>query len=266
MNLNSRLVQIYYDLQNILTEIKDSYENPLFQYINIWDNQVKNSIEGNTYSFATPAIFIEFNLNEAKPLMGGFTSYPNTLISFHIINNSLNVDEKLEQNLTVFALRDIVFAKMNGKALTFANAMMPNYESQDFAHDNTYEYILSFSTNFIDSKGAYDDLGKKSFGLLTNPTLNLNIIKYWYSKKEYKAYFTSLVNLVYYRGDIYLCKEDNNDELFDLEKWVLVKPWIPKVSYNQNEFVIINNFVYSCINANTDDVFIESNWQLIFNP
>lgn len=174
----SRKKQIYLDIQEIFKSIKDSKGIMIFKYFNIWDNQIDEAILGKTYSFMTPAVFIEVNTGEGNTLGGGYTSYPKCEITLHIVDNFLNSDETLEQNLEVFDLRDISKSKLNRKTLSSCSALMNILDMEDFKHDNIYKYRLGFLTNFIDDKGSlYDTDADDSltFDTLVNPTINISV-------------------------------------------------------------------------------------------
>lgn len=127
-----------------------------------------------SYSFDTPAIFIEFDLGTATIGMQGVTFYPDTLLSFHLVETLLNAGDTMEQNLPIFDTRDLIKKTFNGAQISFCSSMMCVSDKQDFKHDNVYKYVITFKTQFIDNSGSNIDKGE-NYSELINPTLEVNI-------------------------------------------------------------------------------------------
>jgi len=207
--MSSRIKQIYTDILLILEDMD-------WKYKNIYDNQTDEMIIGSSYSFLTPAVFIEFDLGQAVQGNGGFTFYPDTLLSFHIVDTLLNDGDNMEQNLGIFDLRDSIKKKFTGSKVSFCSAMMCVSDKKDFKHNNVYKYIVSFKTQFIDNSGSDIDKGEQWL-ILTSPTLGLTVVWSWVSGKQYE-----IGNRVGVEGIGYSCIEANNDKVFDPSKWELI--------------------------------------------
>lgn len=260
----SRIKQLHLDLLAAVNSLVDSKGKKIFKYCNIWDNQIDEMILGSNYAFALPALFIEFIPGECKMMGMGMSQYPQTEITFHIVNQILDGNnDTMERNLPIFDLRDLVKAKFVGFGISFCSNLMCCYDKLDYKHGNTYKYLLSFNCNFIDSKGSgFDPDSGLVWGYLDNPTLNINIVHEWISGKFYNvadAIQGQFANVVIYRGQIYQCSNPNFDIIFDSNNWFPVNLWTPR-QYNYGDMVLYYSYVYSCVVPNNDTVFNSNNW------
>lgn len=265
----SRTAKIYTDLLDIVKSISNTddpnrpSDYPYFVYCNVWDDQIDESILSENYAFNYPACFIEVDLGEGVQWMAGMSSYPDTIISFHIVGYLLDGgNDNMEQNLTIFEIKDLIKSKILGKNPSYCSSLQVCADKQDFKHKGVYKYVLSFRTNFIDKAGSdYDPLGRdQKFGYITDGTINLNSFKLWESGNDY----TSGLNAISYRGSIYLCIISNSDDSFDEGKWELIPIWKPKNSYIVNDLVAFGSSIYECSTDNSDEVFNPSNWNKIY--
>lgn len=239
-------------LKKDIGRIKDL---PIFKYFNIWNSLIDGYILGDVYSFNCPAIFLEIQLGKPTNLGRGYTSYPECILRFHIISNLLDSGNgNMEQNEEVFDLRDLIVELFNGSGkISRCSSLMIEEDVMDYQHKNIYKYIVSFKTNFIDTKGS--NLCKATYGYLVNPTLNLNIFKSWFSQSTYIVGKT-----IVYRGKIYICKVENSDVLFNLDNWDLVSDWFKGNTYLVDSYVAYNSDVYKCLVENSDSTFNPTNW------
>jgi hypothetical protein len=265
----SRTAKIYTDLLDIVKSIPNTIntdrtiQDPYFIYCNIWDIQIDESILGSNYAFNYPACFIEVDLGEGTQWMAGMSSYPDTIISFHIVGYLLDGgNDNMEQNIPIFTIKDLIKSKILGKNPSNCSSLQVCADKQDFKHKGVYKYILSFRTNFIDKCGSdYDPLGRdQQFGYITDGTMNLNSFKLWESNNDY----TSGLNAISYRGLVYLCVISNSDIDFDVSKWELINIWTPSISYQVFDLVAFGSSIYECAIANSDDVFNVANWNKIY--
>jgi hypothetical protein len=94
------------------------------------------------------------------------------------VHEYLNEDGTFEQDLEIFDLRDKILALLSQYQPTACSPLACISEEQDFDHDNLYHYILSFITNFTDSKASPYDIGRGIFIESEPPTtLELNVYK-----------------------------------------------------------------------------------------
>lgn len=168
MALQSRIKQVFLDINNIAKSIldktqpakKDVYPK-LFKYINIWDMQVDEMIQSDknkNYSFNTPSFFVQIELGEGVDWRQNFTSYPNAIIRFYLINQVLNSGDDMEQNLKIFDIRDQTVTAFKNSQISWCSDIILFEDEMDYKHGSIYKYKLGFKTNFIDSKGSIYDV------------------------------------------------------------------------------------------------------------
>ena len=259
----SRIKQIYLDCNTILlsmTKMVSGKAVSIWSYINIYDNQIEEMMSGENYSFGTPACFVEFNPGDAKNGGLGITMYPDCVLTFHIIAQSLDGGgDTMEQNLDIYDLRDAVKLAFTNNKVSFCSALMSVVDKQDYKHNNIIKYSLSFKCNFIDNS-SYVLFTKNPpvWGAISNGTINLGTYNEWIS-----GYTYSVFNLVMYDGIIYMCVTGNSDTVFTISNWERMNTWLPNTSYSVGDFVLWNQNLYQCSIANKDVLFIISNWTLI---
>jgi hypothetical protein len=163
----SRIKQVNLDILQIAKSILDNSKPKvkglypkLFNYINIYDSQIDEMIQttGNKgYSFRTPSFFIQITLGEAVPMMDNFTSYPNTILRFYLVNQLLNAGDDMEQNLQIFDIRDKFVNTFKNCSISWCSSPILYEDEMDYKHGSIYKYKVAFKTCFIDSIGSYLD-------------------------------------------------------------------------------------------------------------
>lgn len=142
-------------IKDILTQLGKITE---LNFIRVWNNQVERLEKDENYSFLMPAAFIEvISPNSYLPIGEGF-SEGDIVFSIHLVAEELDAgDGTMDQNLTIFILRDKVIGVLNRFQATGCSLMYLISEQQDYDHTNVYHYTLDFKCSFIDSKGSpYD--------------------------------------------------------------------------------------------------------------
>lgn len=265
--MSIRLKQVNLSAIALADEIMNDEEtpSPLFIYRNVWNNQIDEAIYGNTYSFASPAIFIEVQTGKGGSTGGGVMAYPEFMIAFHIYHMSLDGEfGTMEQNVSVFDIAEKIKDKFNfSRKVSWCNALQLQEDTPDYKHGNVYKYIIAYKCHFTDVAGSDFDFAHSgvTYGYLTNPedALDLNIFFAWDSEMSYVA----LKDAVSYRGKAYLCKTSNNDTEFNENNWYLIYPFIGGVEYVIDTYICHDNHIYKCTTANSDTIFTLANWQLI---
>lgn len=256
----SRIKQVFIALLQQCSTIKedDKLKSDSFKYYNVWDNQIDDMISGKSYSFNLPAVFVEIIFGEGVTLGHGFTSYPDTLINFHIAHELLNDGDFMERNLDVFDYRDKIKKKFNlNKSVCFLSRLLHVGDKLDYKHGNVYKYIISFKTNFIDSPTGDSDSNSGDLkGVIK--TLNISVFPYWQSGGNY----TANVSVVSRQNAFWLCITDNTDETFTDVNWVKCSGWFKK-KFLVDDYTTFEQHVYKCTVDNEDSVFNPSNWTLI---
>jgi hypothetical protein len=78
----------------------------------------------------------------------------------HIVMEQLDAaDGTMEQNLTIFDLKDTVVALLSGQRPPGCSSLFSTREEQDFKHTNVYHFKVHFKCGFIDSIGSPFDAG-----------------------------------------------------------------------------------------------------------
>ena len=154
---------------NVINEIVAELRKiPELKLVTIWNNQFNYMEDGEIYSFPMPCAFVEVSADNFEQL-GDRYQAGDISIKIHIgqdFYNGTNIDE----NLTIFVLRDLVVRKLSLFKPTTAGAMVKTSEKQDFQHSNVYHYEIDFKTHYIDNTDVDADI-------LTAPPLALQINK-----------------------------------------------------------------------------------------
>ncbi|HXR84326.1 MAG TPA: hypothetical protein VN722_08460 [Hanamia sp.] len=168
-------------IQDILTKLTAiSVTNADLQsvglFARIWNNQLKNIRDGKDYTWPRPAAFVEVVSPAIYEIIGlGFRS-SDLGIRIHLIHDFYNQDGTLEQDLSIFDIRDTVLLNLSQYCPTACGPLNCVNEEQDYDHDNLYHYILEFSTNFTDSKGSPFDPALNNYDETANPNLDASIV------------------------------------------------------------------------------------------
>lgn len=124
----------------------------LFKKIAIWNNQVKYEKNGEGYSFLTPACFVEFKQNNSINLGAGFNLCEYDII-LHLIDTQLNNNNKLDQNIKIFDIRNKVKHTFNNYTPSRMGKVLFVSDLQDFDHDNLYHFCLTYKGALLDNYG-----------------------------------------------------------------------------------------------------------------
>lgn len=136
-------------INEILTQLRTISELKL---VTIWNNQFEYIENGEIYSFPLPCVFVEVSADSFEQLGNGYQA-TDINIKIHIgqdFYNGANIDE----NLTIFVLRDLVVKKLSLFKPTTSGAFVKISEKQDFQHSNVYHYEIDFKTHYIDNTNA----------------------------------------------------------------------------------------------------------------
>jgi hypothetical protein len=147
----ANLGALYTSLLNRVKEITQ------LQFVHIWNNQLQQLADGETYVYPFPCAFVEI-LTPADylPLGGGF-SVADITVRIHIGHEEYDAGGgNFEQNVNVFTYRDLVVNKLNLFQPTGASSLMRSAELQDYVHTNIYHYQIDFRTAFVDTAGVQE--------------------------------------------------------------------------------------------------------------
>lgn len=136
----------YWD--NVRHEIEET--NYVFRTVKIYNSHIERIIRGQMSKPSGPTCFVEIEEENVKQLGKQITASDLT-IKFHILQTELDSsDGQLDQNLSIFSLRDTVKRWFSGFKLSKGGRFLWNNEDEEYRHINIYHYILSFRTYFID--------------------------------------------------------------------------------------------------------------------
>ena len=163
----------------------------LFQWVAIWNNQIRQWKTGKGFPVQRPCCFIEMDLGQASAMGLGVTLYRDVKIKFHIVDWQVDAgDGTLDQNAEVFIWRDLLKTNMERFFPQHCGAMTTLNEEQDYEHTGVYHYMITFKTSLSDLQGSVLDPDQTTVILTPppgpdgslwgwNPTLNLDDESSW---------------------------------------------------------------------------------------
>tara|TARA_R110000782_G_scaffold88633_1_gene170923 strand:- start:416 stop:883 length:468 start_codon:yes stop_codon:yes gene_type:complete len=122
------------------------------EFATVWNNQFQYIEDGESWSFPMPCAFVEIDSSDLTQLLGSIQG-SDLNIKIHIGQNVLN-GVNMDENLTIFALRDLVVKEFNRWKPTTGSEFMKIAERQDYSHTNVYHYEIDFKTHYIDVTAA----------------------------------------------------------------------------------------------------------------
>lgn len=138
---------------------------PGVAFVDVWNDQVKEEIDGETFAFPLPAYFLEIKNPENMVQLGRGVTQSNIDVDIHIMMDKLNnVDQGLpdgggaiSQNLDIFDLKAVVATALFGFKPAGGGIFYRTKREQDFKHTNVYHGVIGFKGAFIDTTGSYYD-------------------------------------------------------------------------------------------------------------
>lgn len=127
----------------------------LFQWVAVWNNQLKQWKTGKGFPVQRPCCFIELDLGKAQSMGLGVSLYADVCIKLHIVD--WEIDEgngTLDQNLEVYGYRDLLKTAMSKFFPLHCGCLNMISEDQDYEHTGVYHYIIEFKTSFSDLQGS----------------------------------------------------------------------------------------------------------------
>jgi hypothetical protein len=159
-------------INNAILDIKGQLQT-LIGFSRIWNNQFRYMEEGKVESFPMPCTFIEVVMPQDHSQLSSGVTESDVTFKIHIGQNEYDAqDGTLEENKSIFALRDQVVKSLTYYEPSGCSRLMKIREEQDYEHSNVYHYIVEFQCSFIDTTGQLDQFYKQP------PTdLNLTVTK-----------------------------------------------------------------------------------------
>lgn len=156
------------------------FDGSAISFIQQWNNQLESlkakDTEANImYSFSLPALFIEFVNLETEQLGNGNQLYANLVVRIHILHRQEDAgDGTMEQNLTVFSLRDAVQIALQNFRPPGASEFIRQKQEMDYHHNNIYHYVMDYGCTLVDTLTNQPVNGISDSGPIT-PEINLTI-------------------------------------------------------------------------------------------
>jgi hypothetical protein len=139
-------------INEIVTQLRTITELKL---VTIWNNQFNYMDDGEIYSFPFPCAFVEISAEGFEQLGNNYQA-TDIVVKVHIGNDFYN-GSNIDENLTIFVLRDLVVKKLSRFKPTTAGDLVKKSEKQDFQHSNVYHYEIDFITHYVDTTNATID-------------------------------------------------------------------------------------------------------------
>lgn len=124
------------------------------KYCRVWNNQFKYIEEKKIEAFSFPCAFVEVIMPNNYNQLGCGITQSDVTFRIHIGAVEFDAgDGTMEQNLSIFALRDEIIALLTNFQPTACSNLMHTGDGQDFEHTDIYHYTIDFICSFIDDKG-----------------------------------------------------------------------------------------------------------------
>jgi hypothetical protein len=162
---------------NAISDVKDVVQG-ITGFCRIWNNQFQYMEEQQIESFPFPCGFVETLMPQTHSQLS--SGYTESDVTFKIHIGAVEYDAQdgtLEQNTSVFALRDAVVSALTYYAPRGCSPLMKISEEQDYQHTNVYHFIINFQCGFVDSSGAkipLEKLAPTDLETIVNYTNNIN--------------------------------------------------------------------------------------------
>lgn len=173
------ITPIFQGLQSELTgkiTVQNGDYKQVAPYCRIWNGQIYKEVDGKTYDFPKPALFVEIIPDIEYQPLGLQVSQADLGIRIHIVTESLDTgDGNFEQDLAIYDLRDKVISTLSGYLPPACSAMMLTAETPDYEHTNIFHHTVDFVCNFIDSTGSPYADGKGVYQTKESADLNLDV-------------------------------------------------------------------------------------------
>lgn len=155
-------------MKQLLIDIKArvASELPDIKYCAIYNSQDIDFDEekgARIYDFLKPALLIEIDDEQTNldQLGAGVQIFDPCVIKFHIIDEKFDeMDGTLEQNLTVYDLKQEVFLAFDGWKPNGGSAWVRKYEKRDHNHTNIYKFIQEWVSTYIDQSNKQPSMQK----------------------------------------------------------------------------------------------------------
>lgn len=161
--------EIYTSIANLLGDIKDENNNPVFKHFNLWNRQVE--FLEKEIPFLLPAVFVEFENIQWKTLGGGVAQEADVSIKLHVVSawrGPTGIETRdLHENLSYLNLTSLIFERLQNKAFCRNGGFFTRVSSET---DHDHEKIIHECETYV---GHVVDNTAVSLGLPVSPGLSL---------------------------------------------------------------------------------------------
>jgi len=143
---------------NSIFNIGPNSDNIHFNSIKIYNGQVNRTLIGLMKAPLTPACYVEIEEINSNQL-GNCITASDLIVKFHIVSTQLDSsDGNLDQNISVFKLRDTIKRWFNGFKISTGGKFIYLDEDEDYDHEIVYHYILVYKCHNFDFVGQIEYL------------------------------------------------------------------------------------------------------------
>jgi hypothetical protein len=130
---------------------------PLFNFVDIYNDQFDMQDEGKQEAIALPAALVELPDPEWN-LLGGGLMQSDLIFRIHIGMEQLDAgDGTMARNVLIFQYRRAVIMYLSRKVMTACTPLFWVKDQPSYKHSNKYVYVVDFKCGFVDSSGSpYD--------------------------------------------------------------------------------------------------------------
>lgn len=124
----------------------------IFNYVSIYNKQIKRLLNGSNFSYNNPSLFIEIQEEQQSiETLGNQLTASNLIIIFHIVMMELDgAVGNMDQNLNIFNLRNEVKKNYSLFKLTQGGTFNWMNEDEDYDHGSIYHYLIKYKAYYID--------------------------------------------------------------------------------------------------------------------
>lgn len=126
-------------------------------FARVWNNQTELKKQGATYSYPTPAAFVEWQFGQGIPIGQGATAYD---VTFRVMIEHQQLDAgdgSYEQDLEFTDIVNSVHRALNRFKPANCSHLFRSGVQLDHAHDNTYLCVLEYASHFVDLVASDSD-------------------------------------------------------------------------------------------------------------
>lgn len=145
------IAQVY---SSIISQIKSSTD---FKFVHIWNNQLQQLEDGDTYAFPFPCAFVEILPPTGFQIGQGY-NVSDLTVRIHIGHEEYDAGNgNFEENVNVFTYRDYVINALTSFQPYNCSHLQKQGEASDNVHTNIYHYTIDFICSFVDTKGSINE-------------------------------------------------------------------------------------------------------------